>query len=110
MRLRILAIIAIDPLFELIRTFVAIYSGTSPRSHTCTRRHSGATLDLTHRGGVLVLHANTPRDPRLLAPVAEVRQRMSGEAYDCTCRYNSWSSEVQLERDIWQKMLPNFQT
>ena len=33
MRLRILATIAIDPLFEIIRTTVAINSCTSPRSH-----------------------------------------------------------------------------
>ena len=33
MRLRILATIAIDPLFEIIRTIVAINSCTSPRSH-----------------------------------------------------------------------------
>ena len=33
MRLRILATIAINPLFEIIRTIVAINSCTSPRSH-----------------------------------------------------------------------------
>ena len=33
MRLRILATIAIDPLFEIIRTIVAINSCTCPRSH-----------------------------------------------------------------------------
>ena len=36
MRLRILATIAIDPLFEIIRTLVAINSCTSPRSHIGT--------------------------------------------------------------------------
>ena len=36
MRLRILATIAIDSLFETIRTFVAINSCTSPRSHIGT--------------------------------------------------------------------------
>ena len=36
MRLRFLATIAIDPLFEIIRTVVAINSCTSPRSHIGT--------------------------------------------------------------------------
>ena len=36
MRLRILATIAIDPLFEIIRTIVATNSCTSPRSHIGT--------------------------------------------------------------------------
>ena len=36
MRLRILATIAIDPLFEIVRTTVAINSCTSPRSHIGT--------------------------------------------------------------------------
>ena len=63
-----------------------------PPGRQIPRRQSGATRYLTRRREGLMLHANTLRDYRLLAPVAEVRQ---------------YVSEEQLERDIWQKMLPN---